>query len=675
MLAVNPAYRKYMPNHTVITEKLKPLQRVFMDFVEPLVEDCCRNLDKQTALELAAKKNQLLRTDLDQIISLINQRKVKLARDYLAKIETIFNSSEQTLQSVGLHSEMALSHHESVEENYAIQMIDKHLEHIFHDDFRALNRKIADILDRPALKSEDNPFYAIHLVHALVFVLQDWDIKAVYKIAIYKAFQELVFIQLRVAYQAMMELPQTASTDTSDQTLQSAPSGETLESFEMHEFVPASQDLETIGNPGEASLMTGHDSQLTPYEVINALEIMRQFQDEAMDDLDRPSLKQEVREKLMDLYMEEIVLEPHIEHQLDGIDAVFDFIGRQASLAQNSQQLFGRMKVAFAELALANRGFLQETGVGYRFLQILLACLQFIQPDKEAYRPLFDKLSRLVDKVCNDSAFGLAEMEAYYAKLSIETEKMDHRHAVIRQRTVQLEQNRALISKARCTVKTEIDQAVEGKPVPKVVRQFLYQVWLDLLLVVYLRRTEEPEAWLKAIQTMQNLISSVIPPIDSQQKKVLYQLLPLVIKDVREGLKRISYDKHQQSRFFKELAVLHLMIMNNKPVTGVSDQDVESSISAQSDETQDDNRSESDELNDLKPGHWVVFKYENKPEWGQLSWIDQDRGDYLFTEKNGVKLTLMNKKELIAQIEQQKVQLIPIEAMSLENEVKRIYGS
>jgi hypothetical protein len=681
MLAVNPAFKTSMPNHTVFTVKLQPLQQAFMDFVEPLIEDCCRHLDKHMALQLATKKNQLTRTDLDSIMTTINQRKQRLKLDYLARIDTIFNAQEQNLPGIGSDFQMALSQHESVEENYAVQMLHKHLEHIFHDDLRALNRKIADILEQPTLKPENNPFHCSHLVNALVMAVQDWDIKAIYKIALYKAFQEEVFNQLKVAYQAVLELSITESLDAKvfNQTLKSV-EVMTSEISEVDDFIqnrPSEQkpDAESGSNSDDASSMAGEDSQLTHYEVINALEIMRQFQDEMADDLSYPPLKQEVQDKLMDLYAGEVLLEPKIEQQLDAVDAIFGFIEKQESLAQDSRKLLIRMKVAFAELALANRGFFDETGIGYRFLNLLLTCLQFIQPEKEAYRPLFDKLSRLINKVCNESAFGIAEMEECYAKLSIESEKLDHRHTVLRQRTVQLEQNRAMLVKARRAVKSEIDRAVENKPVPKVVRQFLYQVWLDLLLVVYLRQSEEPDAWLKAIKTMQDLIASVIPPDNVQQKKALYQLLPVVIKDVREGLKRISYDKHQQSRFFKELAVLHLMIMNNKPVTIAGENEPEVSTLEQVDEALDENLSKSMLLNDLKPGHWMLFQQGEEPEWGQLSWIDLDGGHYLFTEKSGVKLALMNKKELIEQMDQQKARHIPMETMSLDQEVKRIYGS
>ena len=115
-----------------------------------------------------------------------------------------------------------------------------------------------------------------------------------------------------------------------------------------------------------------------------------------------------------------------------------------------------------------------------------------------------------------------------------------------------------------------IEDSMQGKELPATIAEFLRNVWQDVLLAAYERKDEVPEPWQKAVQVMDELIVSVIPPTDDAERKRILKFLPGLIKELRVGLKQISCDKSAQAHFFKDLAVWHIILMNKKTVAPVN---------------------------------------------------------------------------------------------------------
>ncbi len=109
---------------------------------------------------------------------------------------------------------------------------------------------------------------------------------------------------------------------------------------------------------------------------------------------------------------------------------------------------------------------------------------------------------------------------------------------------------------------------MKGKALPIAIVEFLRNVWSEVLLDAYTDKEEQPERWEKSVQAMDDLIVSVMPPADDHQRKQILKVLPGLIAELRKGLKQISYDKTAQSRFFKDLAVWHIILMDKNGKNG-----------------------------------------------------------------------------------------------------------
>jgi len=151
---------------------------------------------------------------------------------------------------------------------------------------------------------------------------------------------------------------------------------------------------------------------------------------------------------------------------------------------------------------------------------------------------------------------------------------------------------------------------------------------------VYPHKNEQPELWAKHLQTLDDLIFSVLPPSDEQARQRILTILPELINALRYGLKQIDFDKADRARFFKELAVLHVLVLDKKSAANV--------------QTNENNPSQNPAdavidsyiavVQQLPEGSWLEFIADSGQRWGKLAWKSLVMQRLLFVDKSGEKL-------------------------------------
>jgi Protein of unknown function (DUF1631). len=163
-----------------------------------------------------------------------------------------------------------------------------------------------------------------------------------------------------------------------------------------------------------------------------------------------------------------------------------------------------------------------------------------------------------------NSGFEFSGWTAEVSEFSNYLSKQKQRTQKIEENAKQFMINKQTLASNRKVVVAAIENSMNGKTLPSAIVKFIRQVWSEVLLAAYTDNVEQSEQWKKSVQALEELIISVTPPADASQRKQILKLLPGLIAELRSGLKRISYEKSAQSRFFKDLAVLHILLMDNK---------------------------------------------------------------------------------------------------------------
>ncbi len=102
-----------------------------------------------------------------------------------------------------------------------------------------------------------------------------------------------------------------------------------------------------------------------------------------------------------------------------------------------------------------------------------------------------------------------------------------------------------------------IRRVFEGVQIESYLRDFLLETWVKVLVAATLRERTQPEFSKKFRDIVSDLVWSVQPKIDPDERKRLVKTIPAVLSTVREGLQLIEFSPAQSQEFFSRLMASH----------------------------------------------------------------------------------------------------------------------
>lgn len=634
-------------------ETLNKIKPVFFQYFEQMVDECCMRIDIEFGLQLGKNREKISKVQYTKLLEYLRSIRKDIKQNYLLKINDIFDKNYQLAnnQSAGLDfSKISLVSEDAVKENHAITRIIRQCESSFYEELTSLN-KFTIQSGKQIIADSPNPIFPARLVHALVEVVNPLKLNVDERIALYKAFEANVFAQLGFIYRELIKKSESPSPtqlyvvgEIKEQVEPIPMSSEQL----SEEFILLQKKLDLWRF---AHFPSAHD--LIPvtgnafyehFEIKNAMQILQQFNDDGSDsDEKMQPLKWRVLKKLEELSFNSKVknLAQHDEDVLDLIALIFSEIERDELLQPSVKTAVLQLEIPMSAVCLGRYSiFTNQNSPVRQLLDDLLAAGMCLNTDEHDDRLIHERITHAVKKMIGNRDFEFPDWVTEAAEFSDYLKHQKQLAQNIEQSARQLMINNQALESSKKIVVRAIENSMEGKNLPAAIVEFLRDVWSDVLLDVYTHKDEQPGQWEKSVQAMDDLIISVMPPADDRARKQILKLLPGLIAELRRGLKQISYNKSAQSRFFKDLAVWHIILMDKKEKTvGGAVTVEEKKINAEV--IVDDS---SEQAGNLAEESWVEFISESGRQWGKLIWKNTE--NMLFVGKSGVKIFEMQVDEL-----------------------------
>jgi hypothetical protein len=264
---------------------------------------------------------------------------------------------------------------------------------------------------------------------------------------------------------------------------------------------------------------------------------------------------------------------PMLEEQsIDLVALLFKAILEDEQLAREIQMLLLQLQVPLVKVALIDYGFYDKPSHPARRLlnEIALNMVGWsaevaLEEDKE-YQQLVKTIRRIQDEFAED-VFIFEEVLADYQSL-VEAEQMVVK--LVERRTIQAEGGRAKVEEARQVVQRVMAEKIAEVPLPACVVDLLNKAWSDVLFVILVKEGEDSNNWQHALKTVDHLVWSMQPLKGEQSKKKLRKIMPLLIRNLRSGLRRVNFGEEKTDRFFEDLEMLHRQNLN-RPFDNIDD--------------------------------------------------------------------------------------------------------
>ncbi len=401
---------------------------------------------------------------------------------------------------------------------------------------------------------------------------------------------------------------------------------------------------------------------------------------------------------------------------LDIVAMVFDYILDDRRIPDAMKALIGRLQIPVLKVAMLDRAFFsQKTHPARRLLDALAGASMGWNEDEGHAGGLYRKVEELVQRVIAQfddqvDIFSTA-LDEFLQFEADEKRRVDEATG----QSAQLIRQREQVELGRVVAHNEVESHLFDREMPDFIRAFLLGHWEQLLALHWARTGEGGEAWREALTTMDDLIWSVAPMKQAEDRKKLVALLPDLLKRLEQGLMALSMPREIRDQFFTGLVKCHAVAVRAGlrggkdappapdlvpiPVTepapeaeaGVEFMEIPAAaetpvvdpalleeISAEPEERQEVEEIvigdvgwlarglevlEKDEFEQqvqrMKRGTWIEYRLEDgATARAKLAWVSPLKGIYLFTNRLGQRAMSINAEGLAAKLRAGEVEVL-----------------
>ncbi|MBG6286821.1 DUF1631 domain-containing protein [Pseudomonas nitroreducens] len=248
------------------------------------------------------------------------------------------------------------------------------------------------------------------------------------------------------------------------------------------------------------------------------------------------------------------------EDVINLVSMLFEFILDDRTLPDSLKALIGRMQIPMLKVAVLDKTFFNRGSHPARRLlnEIASAALGWAEHSDGQRDQLYQKIEQVVMRLLNDFVDDPAIFSELLEEFIAFTGDERRRSDLLEQRTRDAEEGRARAELARQDVEGVLNERLLGRTLPEVVVRLLQEAWSQVLLLTCLKHGTHSAEWEGALATMDDLIWSVEPHEDPDSRLRLLEMVPQLLKSLREGLASAAFDPFSTGEFFSRLEGLHV---------------------------------------------------------------------------------------------------------------------
>lgn len=257
----------------------------------------------------------------------------------------------------------------------------------------------------------------------------------------------------------------------------------------------------------------------------------------------------------------------------DVVAMMFDFILDDKKIPAPMKALIGRLQIPILKVAILEKAFFaRKFHPARKFLNTIAEAAIGWSEDEDRNDALYNKLESVVSRV----------LEEFDESVDLFTEVLSELQTFLDQEESRAEnaastfardiQGRERLTLARESAEAQITQCLDKSTVHSVVREFLIGQWKELLFIRHFEEGDMGEGWASAVQAMEDLVWSVAPKTLDQDRNHLTEILPNLLRRVRDGMKQLAIPTELSSDFLGALKKLHIAAIRNEICVSDPDQ-------------------------------------------------------------------------------------------------------
>ena len=243
---------------------------------------------------------------------------------------------------------------------------------------------------------------------------------------------------------------------------------------------------------------------------------------------------------------------------IDIVAMLFDYVFDDKAIPDAIRGLIARLQIPVLKVALLDRSFFStKTHPARRLLDALADASVCFAGVAHGDDPLYRKIETLVDRVHTEFETDIqlfTDVLEDFEKFLAERETASAEFVEQSARVVHEREKREM---ARLIAQDETERRGANVELPAPVAAILNGPWARVLERIYLREGGRHVGFVHALETVDDLIWSVSPKANADERKRLVGMLPCLLKNLQHGMEIAAVDSADRGRFFSALVDCH----------------------------------------------------------------------------------------------------------------------
>lgn len=314
----------------------------------------------------------------------------------------------------------------------------------------------------------------------------------------------------------------------------------------------------------------------------------------------------------------------------------FEFLADHSGLHSDAYRAVESLKVCFATLWLSNpQSLFSSNSAARQFLELALSMVRLYDEHAGSRgKGLIVELTALHRGVAGGGDFSNETCQSGKRQLAALIRRYNKNALIFESHIIEKERSELLREDARLSVNAHITAAVSGRVLPKVLLEFLREVWSKHLYITYLREGMDCTAWHEGVADIDTLVWSLCVRDSKKLFDAYGGSVSKTMARMRTNAAAVYQDTQLSERFFQCADSIHLQVMDGCQPEIPEPVRVESPADSIVDPPAD---LSGDSLDELRVGDWYRVVDKGIRRRCKLIEKNSERQYLLFANFSGLK--------------------------------------
>lgn len=254
---------------------------------------------------------------------------------------------------------------------------------------------------------------------------------------------------------------------------------------------------------------------------------------------------------------------------IDIVAMLFDFIFDDRLVPDKIKALVGRLQIPLLKVAIVDKSFFSNREHPARALLDAISKVSIAAgPQLDHGHPVFEQIKSAINRILLDCDKDPDVFATQLAAIRSVLADQDDRNSELAERSKQVAERQELDDIADAKADEAFRRVLTeniGEAVPAVIRDFLAKYWTQVLKFAYVKGGIDGHPWSLAIQTLNDLLWSLTPKKEAEERQRLVTMLPELLRRVNAYLDRVGVTAEDKVPFLDALVGIHSTVIKGVP--------------------------------------------------------------------------------------------------------------